>query len=181
MTKCPGICIESRIADYCDAAVKIDSLCKPGHMCCVSRDAFGSNPPAEFYVIDRTKLNSTRHEEKVDVKATSTIGPTSTSNTPATVATTTARPRPVVRNPCKGECMNGLFALFCDDVDKDADCPNDGSCCITLPEKTVTSNSSIFSHYSLMSNFFFNFLNLIYICFLGESTDSSTIDEAPTA
>lgn len=27
--------------------------------------------------------------------------------------------------------MNGLFALFCDDVDSEAFCPNEGSCCVT--------------------------------------------------
>lgn len=27
--------------------------------------------------------------------------------------------------------MSGLFALFCDDIDPDAYCPNEGSCCIT--------------------------------------------------
>lgn len=34
-------------------------------------------------------------------------------------------------NPCRGECVSGLFALFCDDIDENADCPEGGSCCIT--------------------------------------------------
>lgn len=26
--------------------------------------------------------------------------------------------------------MSGLFALFCDDIDSNAFCPNEGSCCM---------------------------------------------------
>ena len=47
---------------------------------------------------------------------------------------TTARPPPTSPRPlqpCRGECVSGLFALFCDDVDSEAYCPDDGSCCIT--------------------------------------------------
>lgn len=41
--------------------------------------------------------------------------------------------RPLHR-PCKGECVSGLFSLFCDEVDLDATCPGgDDSCCITNP------------------------------------------------
>lgn len=32
--------------------------------------------------------------------------------------------------PCKGECVAGLFALFCDDIDSDAFCPGEASCCV---------------------------------------------------
>ena len=35
------------------------------------------------------------------------------------------------KNPCRGECVSGLFALFCDDIDENANCPEGGSCCIT--------------------------------------------------
>lgn len=34
---------------------------------------------------------------------------------------------------CRGECVSGLFALFCDDLDSEAFCPNEGSCCINAP------------------------------------------------
>lgn len=33
-------------------------------------------------------------------------------------------------NECEGECVSGLFALFCDDIDANAFCPNEGSCCM---------------------------------------------------
>ncbi|CAD6241656.1 GSCOCT00009327001.2-RA-CDS [Cotesia congregata] len=128
--KCSGVCIEARIANYCEAIVNIDSLCKPEHRCCVSRDSFGNNPPPEFYVIDRSKTaknttqTSARPEEKYAEKSTSTV-------TPATQYTTTARPKPAPRKPCRGECVNGLFALFCENHDHEAECPSDGTCCIT--------------------------------------------------
>lgn len=32
---------------------------------------------------------------------------------------------------CEGECMNGIFAIFCDDIDSEAFCPGEGSCCVT--------------------------------------------------
>lgn len=32
---------------------------------------------------------------------------------------------------CDGDCVNGLVALFCDDIDSEAYCPADESCCIT--------------------------------------------------
>ncbi|XP_008559655.1 protein masquerade [Microplitis demolitor] len=146
-SKCTGICIEARIADYCEAIVNIDTLCKPGHRCCVSRDSFGNNPPPEFYIIDRSKTvknssqpSNTRPEEKLSEKSTSTVRPA----TPYTTTTTTSapRPKPAPRKPCKGECVNGLFALFCDNIDRDADCPSDGSCCITdAPAKVETTTT----------------------------------------
>ncbi|KAK0090600.1 hypothetical protein PV325_010566 [Microctonus aethiopoides] len=141
MTKCSGICIEARIADYCEAIINIDTLCKPAHRCCVSRDSFGNNPPAEFYVIDRSKLNGTRYEEKTNDKLTSTFSPisygatttTQSSTTTAVAIVTTSRPKPQPTKPCKGDCFNALIALLCDNVDRDAYCPADGTCCISDP------------------------------------------------
>lgn len=37
----------------------------------------------------------------------------------------------LVLKECEGECMNGILAIFCDDIDSEAFCPNEGSCCIT--------------------------------------------------
>lgn len=31
---------------------------------------------------------------------------------------------------CFGSCVSGLFALFCDDIDENAFCPGDGTCCL---------------------------------------------------
>ncbi|KAE8746179.1 hypothetical protein FOCC_FOCC007051 [Frankliniella occidentalis] len=49
--------------------------------------------------------------------------------------------RPLHR-PCKGECVSGLFSLFCDEVDLDATCPGgDDSCCITNPVEAPRKSS----------------------------------------
>lgn len=47
-------------------------------------------------------------------------------------------------NECEGECVSGLFALFCDDIDSNAFCPNEGSCCMpagSVSEKDVPSTT----------------------------------------
>lgn len=41
--------------------------------------------------------------------------------------------------PCDGECVSGLFALLCDDVDTNAYCENEGSCCVTSDNVQPTS------------------------------------------
>ncbi|XP_034179162.1 trypsin-like serine protease domain-containing protein masquerade isoform X1 [Osmia lignaria lignaria] len=144
---CTGICMAERIADYCDAVLMIDALCKPGYKCCVSRDEYGESPPAELLVIDRT--NSSRFDEKTGVntshKGSSTLATvrpntaisTSVSTTMTTTTTvttkqptTTIRPKISGKKPCKGECVSGFFALLCDKVDGEAECPDDGSCCV---------------------------------------------------
>ncbi|ALC44029.1 mas [Drosophila busckii] len=52
-----------------------------------------------------------------------------------------------VLKECEGECMNGIFAIFCDDIDSEAFCPGEGSCCVTgsasesaTPAKTPPSS-----------------------------------------
>lgn len=47
-----------------------------------------------------------------------------------------SRPR-----PCDGECVSGLFALLCDDVDTNAYCENEGSCCVTSDNSNVQPTS----------------------------------------
>ncbi|XP_017759477.1 PREDICTED: serine proteinase stubble [Eufriesea mexicana] len=160
---CSGICMAERIADYCDAVLVIDILCKPGYKCCVSRDAFGDSPPPELLVIDRT--NSSRFDEKTGMNTTykgstssTTTRPnmvTSTSASSTTVSTTittmkqsttTIRPKISVRKPCKGECVSGFFALLCDKVDGEAECPDDGSCCVIdafLKTETTTTTTTL--------------------------------------
>lgn len=41
--------------------------------------------------------------------------------------------------PCDGECVSGLFALLCDEVDGNAYCENEGSCCVTSETVQPTS------------------------------------------
>jgi Clip-domain serine protease homolog masquerade len=49
-----------------------------------------------------------------------------------------------VLKECEGECVSGLFALFCDDIDTDAFCPNEGSCCMpagSVSDKEISTTS----------------------------------------
>ncbi|XP_066593179.1 protein masquerade-like [Prorops nasuta] len=146
---CSGICMAERIADYCDAVLAIDGLCKPKYKCCVSRDAFGDKPPPELQVIDRT--NSSRFEEKTTpstkqattTQKPSTLTSTSTTTTLTSTSSTSQRPKPVLRKTCKGECTYGLFALFCDNIDIEADCPGDGTCCITEPPVKIDTTTTL--------------------------------------
>lgn len=46
-----------------------------------------------------------------------------------------------VFNECEGECVSGLFALFCDDIDSNAFCPNEGSCC--MPAGSSASDKEV--------------------------------------
>ncbi|XP_067212905.1 protein masquerade isoform X2 [Linepithema humile] len=153
---CSGICMAERIANYCDAVLMIDTLCKPSYKCCVSRDAFGDFPPPELLVIDRT--NSSRYDEKngdgtfnkISSPSTTMRPNTSLSTNVSTIViattvtttmlpsiTTTTRSNPAPLKPCKGQCKSDLSAFFCDNIDSDADCPAEGSvltiCCINEP------------------------------------------------
>ncbi|CAH0562526.1 unnamed protein product [Brassicogethes aeneus] len=128
---CPGVCVAERIADYCEAILPTENLCKPGLRCCVSSDAFGDKPPPNLIIPTKTKGNYSTYS-KPEVRTTPK--PTTPLTTVASKQPTTpAKYTPSVLKPCKGECVSGLFALFCDDIDSDADCPNEGSCCITVP------------------------------------------------
>lgn len=35
------------------------------------------------------------------------------------------------RHPCAGDCVGSFVSLFCDDLDAEAFCPNEGTCCKT--------------------------------------------------
>nr|CAD7258962.1 unnamed protein product [Timema shepardi] len=79
------------------------------------------------------KINITPHQ-----------GGGGSSSPPAISTTPTPSPRPPPATPlktCKGECVTGLFALFCDDIDTQAVCPEDGSCCITNPAPPPTTST----------------------------------------
>lgn len=103
------MCVAERIADYCEAVLAVSSLCKTGLRCCVSKDSYGDNP--HLVLMDRNS---------------------STTQPPSITPAPSPRPGPAIK-PCRGECVSGLFALFCDDIDTQAHCPGDDSCCITSP------------------------------------------------
>ncbi|XP_058058877.1 protein masquerade [Anopheles bellator] len=154
-SSCPGVCVADRIADYCEAYLTTAGLCKSGTKCCVSRDIYPDNAPDDLYVPTAhfdTKSNRTTTpkpyvkatterpattEEPIRSKTNPTPKPTPkpTKAPPAKQKTTPPAPLAGGQGPvfkeCEGECVNGLFALFCDDLDSEAFCPNEGSCCIT--------------------------------------------------
>ncbi|XP_060843045.1 protein masquerade [Rhopalosiphum padi] len=129
---CPGVCVAERIADYCEAVLNVTEMCKTGLRCCVSKDAFAG---AEHLVVldrnsTRISLNNAPHRPPPPSSTTTTAATT----TAAADTSASAPPPPVGSKQCRGECVSGLFALFCDDVDADAYCPgDDSSCCVTAP------------------------------------------------
>ncbi|XP_044313974.1 LOW QUALITY PROTEIN: protein masquerade [Drosophila rhopaloa] len=184
---CTGVCVADRIAEYCEAYLTSDGLCKEGTKCCVSLDEYSNGKlPKDIYIpakhMSNLKPNQTLSEKSAPSKSSST---TSTSSTTTTSTTTTPEPartngntspkpskhkkhpttttteatedeedqeteedgeeeEPPLSNKlksgqgqgqvlkeCEGECMNGIFAIFCDDIDSEAFCPGEGSCCVT--------------------------------------------------
>ncbi|XP_077294936.1 trypsin-like serine protease domain-containing protein masquerade [Arctopsyche grandis] len=130
---CPGVCVADRIAEYCEAYLTTGDLCKTGLRCCVSRDNYGDKPPDNLFVPNKGS-------GKITNVSKPTPRPTSTTS-----QITTSAPRPkqpeqsTSGKSCSGECVSGIFALFCDDIDSDADCPGDGSCCVTNAVSDATT------------------------------------------
>ncbi|KAH8260494.1 hypothetical protein KR038_002329 [Drosophila bunnanda] len=184
---CTGVCVADRIAEYCEAYLTSDGLCKEGTKCCVSLDEYSNGKlPKDIYIpakhMSNLKPNQTLSEKSAPAKSGSS---TSTSSTTTTSTSTTTTPEPARTNSapkpskhkkhpttttteaaeeeeedeaeddgeeeepplsnklksgqgqgqvlkeCEGECMNGIFAIFCDDIDSEAFCPGEGSCCVT--------------------------------------------------
>lgn len=123
-----------RIADYCEAVLNVTEMCKTGLRCCVSKDAFAG---AEHLVVldrnsTRISLNNAPHRPPSSTSTTTTAA--TTTAVADTSASASAPAPPVGSKQCRGECVSGLFALFCDDVDAEAYCPgDDSSCCVTAP------------------------------------------------
>jgi Clip-domain serine protease homolog masquerade len=66
---CPGVCVADRIAEYCEAYLKIPHLCQTGTKCCVSRDIYGDKkPPPELQIPTVTESNETRTTPRTAVE-----------------------------------------------------------------------------------------------------------------
>lgn len=132
---CPGVCVAEKIADYCEAVINVADMCKPGLRCCTTRDSFGNGEkPSNFIIMDRNNTASRPHTSE------------STTISTTTMYTSTMRPQSTLKT-CSGECVNGLLALFCDDVDSNAFCPNDDSCCINNPPSSNAVSTTTQSSY----------------------------------
>lgn len=128
-----------RIAEYCEAYLVTDGLCKPGTKCCVTRDQYPDKLPADLRIPTGANRN-----QSLAMKPTKPFTSTTSQRPKPSIKNTNRPPKPQEpsresvdgnqinsHRACEGECVSGLFALFCDDLDAEAYCPNDGSCCIT--------------------------------------------------
>lgn len=138
---CPGVCAAERIADYCEAVINTPDLCKPGLKCCVSKDAYGHSDvkPLNFITRDRNGTTSTTTSSSISDQSHTNFH---TNHVAPTTSTTTLSRLPPNTKGCQGECVNGLLALFCDDIDSSATCPEDESCCITKPVSNPPPHST---------------------------------------
>lgn len=132
--KCPGDCIADRIADYCEAYFKSTKLCGIGKKCCITKDA--DYPPGDIIIPTAYKNGTTvstekLREETVEDNKTTTNNKKKPQKTNIATKTDSSLDE---EKPCKGECVAGLFALFCDDIDSDAFCPGEASCCVKNDE-----------------------------------------------
>lgn len=136
---CAGVCVADHIAEYCEAYLITPGLCKSGTKCCVSRDIYPDKVPADLRIPNTQGQNNNSQPSK-PTKSVSTQRPK--QPTKQSVNRPHQRPQEPSREslegnhighqrPCDGECVSGLFALFCDELDNEAFCPNEGSCCVT--------------------------------------------------
>ncbi|CAB0019324.1 unnamed protein product [Nesidiocoris tenuis] len=91
--------------------------------------------------------NSTGQNQQSSTQKTSSAGTTTPSYPTKTVQQQQQQqqqqqPQEGNGHKCRGECVSGLFALFCDDIDTEAACPGEDSCCITNPPNGSTGGST---------------------------------------
>ncbi|KAL0818690.1 hypothetical protein ABMA28_008035 [Loxostege sticticalis] len=115
---CPGVCVETSLTQYCISYLTSKNLCVPGRLCCVSKEGYGDKPPPDLVVPSDHKRPTKK---------------------PTTALTVTPPPRQKPGRKCRGDCIGGLFALLCDQVDEDATCPDEGTCCITEQKAETTT------------------------------------------
>lgn len=146
---CPGVCVVDRIAEYCDAYFITGGLCKSGSKCCVSRDIYTDKMPADLHIPNtNSQMNKTASKPTKQAVSTTHARPKPTKQ----ITTHTTRPQQpfresvdssnggaISRRPCDGECVGGIVSLFCEDLDSEAYCPNEGNCCLTGEDKGTTA------------------------------------------
>ena len=113
-----------RLAGFCEAILDISDVCASNMKCCVSKQMFNDgNTPSELVIPNRNKVSSSSQNQKPEVTTTSsprsepTAAPDQNQKAPA--------------GSCQGTCVTGFFALLCDEIDRKADCPGNGRCCLT--------------------------------------------------
>lgn len=144
MTKtCPGICVAETIAYYCEAVIDRSDMCKPNLKCCALRESFSDSDMKLTDIITDNKTITHYGSNPSNNKV-----PNFSNVEKLTIKTT---PKPVTSTKlCEGECLNGLLALFCDDVDSSAFCPGEESCCVTISttKSTLTTSTPFYTPYT---------------------------------
>lgn len=156
-SQCPGVCVADRIAEYCEAYLITGGLCKSGSKCCVSRDIYPADKmPADLRIPNaQSSAQATNNRTNPPSKPTKTSmqqpSPTLGSRPkPTKVISISHSTRPqlptreggsvgsvnagnngINRHPCAGDCVGSFVSLFCDELDAEAFCPNEGTCCKT--------------------------------------------------
>lgn len=124
--KCPEVCVTESMADYCEAIITTQGICDPESSCCVSLNTAKNQPPANVLIPSKTKINYST--DKLHTKATTR--PTPLAST-VTVASTLADYTKATRKQCHGECVSEFLApLLCNYLDSEAECADDGICCV---------------------------------------------------
>ena len=118
-----------RLSGFCEAILNINGICTSDLKCCVAKQIFKGEYPPELVIPSKQKITPV---EAQPLRRPTTAAPTrrpppiTTQSTPRTEANT-----PLPEGACPGTCVTGFFALLCDEIDRRAQCPGNGRCCIT--------------------------------------------------
>lgn len=145
---CPGVCVAERIADYCDAILNTEDLCKTGLRCCVSSDAYGDKAPPNLIIPNKNSSRST------------TSRPQTTSAMYKTTKPIPKPPKPSTKQ-CNGKCVNIFDAFFCDNINTEAECPDEGTCCENNPVSTTYLANFYIYYISTLSHQNYYVLHLL--------------------
>lgn len=170
---CVGECVPERFAEYCEAYFKTSGMCKSGSKCCVARDNYGDKLPADLHIPNGHKNQTLPSKPTKPVLLSTKNSHMQHSKQPIKMGSTRP-PRPQVplresvegnqigSRVCDGDCVSGWVALFCEEVDSDAYCPNDLSCCKSESANVqVTTPKPVrFHFFTLIYNFSEN--NFLY-------------------
>lgn len=121
---CPGLCAAEKVSDYCEAILPTEGLCPSGLRCCVSPDSNDDKLPPNLIIPNMTK-NHTRITGHTPTQS-STLTTTESNHKTQFVS----NPTVIKQKHCLGDCVSGFFGLFCEDIDTEAYCPGDGTCCV---------------------------------------------------
>lgn len=125
----------NHIAEYCEAYLITNGLCKIGSKCCIPLDNNTDKSSPDLRIPKNDTVKPTKTVTSTNLNSQRPKLPPSKPNTnrptkPQEPSRESIEGNQINHRPCDGECVSGLFALFCDSLDEDAFCPNEGSCCI---------------------------------------------------